>query len=94
MTTTIKIARVINIIALLFLIFLAYGLAITGALQILAAFIYLLIFPKNKLIYVYFSLVFIFFIFWDYETFNWLFTIPLFLIVFLTYIINFKKIKQ
>jgi hypothetical protein len=94
MKKLIKTAKVINIIALFFLIFIAYGLPITGALQLLAAFIYLLLFPKNKLIHIYFGFVFVFFLFWDYNTFNWLFLIPFSLIILLTYIIHFQKNKS
>lgn len=93
MRTTIKLAKIINIIALLFSLLGGFGLAITGALQVLAAFIYLLTFPKNKLIYIYYTLVIIFFIFWD-RSFGWLFSIPIFLIIFLTYIIHFQNRKK
>ena len=93
MRTTFKISKIINIIAILFLLFGAYGIAMTGALQILAAIIFLIAFPKNKLIYIYFGLVIIFFIFWN-GNFSWWFSIPIFLIAFLTYIIHFQKNKS
>lgn len=93
MKTTLILSKIINIIALLFLLLGAYGLAITGALQVLAAIIYFLSFPKNRLIYIYFGLVGIFFLFWT-GSFNWWFSIPIFLLVFLTYIIHFQKIKS
>ncbi len=93
MKTALILSKIINIIALLFLLLGAYGLAITGALQVLAAIIYFLCFPKNRLIYIYFGLVGIFFLFWN-GSFNWWFSIPIFLLVFLTYIIHFQKIKS
>ena len=85
-----KISKIINIIALLFLIIGPYGIAITGFLQVLAAILHVIAFPKNKLIYLYFTLVIFFFAFWD-KTFNWFFTLPIMLIVYLTYIIHFQK---
>lgn len=85
-----KIVEIINIIALLFLGFLAYGVAVTGFLQVIAAILFLILFPKNKLIYIYFGLVIIFFCFWNGE-FDWLFLLPIFLIVFLTSIIYKQK---
>ena len=87
-----KYIKLINIIALLFLLFGAYGIAFTGIFQIVAAILYILYNPKNKLIYIYFSLVVLFYIIWDGE-FTWLFLIPIFLIFFLTYIIHFYKRK-
>ena len=93
MKTLFAIAKIINIIALLFLILGPYGLAITGALQVLSAIIYLFLFPKSKLIYIYFGLVALFFLIWDREGFSWLFAIPFFLIVFLSYTIHFNKNK-
>lgn len=91
MKTAFKIVKIINIIALLFLLFGVYGIAITGALQVLAATLYLTLFPKNKLIYVYFGLVGLFFLLWDGDDFDWLFVIPIFLIFFLSNIIHFQK---
>lgn len=93
MKTTFTIVRIINIIALLFLLLGAYGLAATGFLQALAAMLFLFLFPKNKLIYIYFALVGIFFWLWDGKGFDWLFTIPFFLIIFLTYIIYNQKLE-
>lgn len=90
MKTVLKITKGINIVAVLFLLLGPYGIAITGALQVLSAILYLIIFPKNKMIYIYFGLVAVFFIFWQGD-FNWLFSIPFFLIPFLTYIIHFQK---
>ncbi len=93
MKTTFKIIEIINIAALMFLILGAYGLPITGLLQVLAAILFVLIFPKNKLIYIYFGLVFIFFLIWDRRSMDWLFTLPISLIFFLTFIIYNQKKK-
>ena len=90
MNIAFKIVEIINIIALLFLGFLAYGVAVTGFLQIISAILFLISFPKNKLIYIYFGLVIIFFCFWD-GNFDWLFALPIFLIAFLTFIIYKQK---
>lgn len=92
MKLSIKHIKVINIIALLFLLFGGYGIAFTGLFQVLAAILFLLHSPKNKLIYIYFGLVFFFFIFWD-GKFSWFFLIPVFLIFFLTYIIHIRNRK-
>ena len=89
-----KITKILNIIALFPLLLGAYGLALTGFLQVIAAILFLLEFPKNKLIYTYFALVIMFFIIWDRNSMDWLFIIPIFLIFFLTYIINFQKNKS
>jgi uncharacterized protein len=91
MDSLFKATKIINSIALVFLLLGAYGLPITGALQILAASMYFFVFPKSKLIYIYFLLAIVFFILWDGEKFNWLFSIPFFLILLLTYIIHFNK---
>lgn len=93
MKTTFKVLEIINICALLFLLLGAYGIAITGALQVLAAILFLILFPKNKLIYIYFGLVIIFFLIWNGE-FNWLFLLPISLIFFLTFIIYNQKKKS
>lgn len=90
MKTLFKIAKIINIIALLFLVFGPYGIAITGYLQVLAAIIYLIVFPYDKLVYSYFALVIFFFALWD-HTFNWFFALPIMLIFYLSYIIHFQK---
>ena len=89
-----KITKILNIIALFPLLLGAYGLALTGFLQVIAAILFLLEFSKNKLIYTYFALVIMFFIIWDRNSMDWLFIIPIFLIFFLTYIINFQKNKS
>lgn len=83
--------KIINIIALLFLLLGGFGLAITGLLQVIAAILFFLEYPKNKLIHIYFGLVIIFFIIWDRNSIDWLFAIPIFLLFFLTYIIHFQK---
>lgn len=91
MTLPFKVIKVINIIALFFLLLGAYGLAVTGFLQVIAALFFLVTYPKNKLIYIYFSFVILFFIIWDRHTMDWLFIIPIGLIFFLTYIIYNQK---
>lgn len=93
MKTTFKIIEIINIAALMFLILAGYGLAITGALQVLAAILFVMIFPKNKLIYIYFGFVILFFAIWDRQSMDWLFTLPIALIFFLTFIIYNQKAK-
>ena len=92
MKTTFKIIEILNIAALMFLLLGGYGLAITGGLQVLAAIFFLILFPKNKLIYIYFGLVIIFFLIWNGE-FSWLFLLPILLIFFLTFIIYNQKKK-
>ena len=93
MKTAFKTVKILNTIALLFLLLGGYGLAITGAIQVFAAILFFLIFPKNKLIYIYFALVIIFFLIWDRSSMGWLFSIPIFLLFLLTYIIHFQKNK-
>ncbi|WP_333599750.1 hypothetical protein [Flavobacterium sp.] len=93
MKTFFKITEIINIIALLFLLLGAYGLAITGILQVTAALLFVILFPKNKLIYCYFGLVILFFLLWDGHSMDWLFLLPIFLVFFLTFIIYNQKRK-
>jgi hypothetical protein len=93
MKTLLALSKAINIIALLFILLGPYGLAVTGALQVLAGTLYFFAFPKSRLIYIYFALVALFFLIWDREGFSWLFTIPFFLVAYLTYIIHFTKNK-
>ncbi|MBF03811.1 MAG: hypothetical protein CMP76_10995 [Flavobacterium sp.] len=93
MEFSLKHIKLINITALIFLLFGGYGIAFTGIFQVIAAFLFLLHNPKSKLIYIYFTFVVIFFTYWD-GGFGWLFLIPLFLIFFLTYIIHFYKRKS
>ena len=69
MKSTLKISKIINILALLFLLFGPYGIAITGFLQVLAAILFLIAFPKNKLTYIYFMVVGLFFSFWNEKRF-------------------------
>ncbi|KRD07567.1 hypothetical protein ASE21_18975 [Flavobacterium sp. Root901] len=92
MKTTFKIIEIINVCALIFLLGGAYGIAFTGALQVLAAVLFLILFPKNKFIYIYFSLVITFFLIWN-GKFTWLFLLPISLIFFLTFIIYNQKKK-
>lgn len=91
MKPTLKLIKFINGIALLFLIIGAYGLALTGILQVAAAVLFIITFPKNKLIYYYFGLVAIFFLIWNRKDIDLTFVIPVFLIGFLTYIIYTQK---
>ena len=93
MKTTFKVVEIVNIAALMFLLLGGYGLPFTGALQVLAAILFVLIFPKNKLIYIYFSLVILFFLIWDRQSMDWLFALPITLIFFLTFIIYNQKKK-
>lgn len=89
-----KIVQIINIIGLLFLLLGAYGIAFTGFLQIIAALSFWTLYPKNKFIYIYFVLVILFFSVWD-GTFSLSFSLPIFLIFFLTFIIyNQKKMLK
>lgn len=94
MKTVIKISKVINVIALLFLILGFYGLPMTGLLQVIAAIVFFIARPKEKLLWIYFGSVLIFFILWDNNIiyWQWIFVIPACLILLLTYIIHFKKI--
>ncbi|MFC4817488.1 hypothetical protein [Flavobacterium sp. GCM10023249] len=93
MKTALKITEIINIAALLFLLIGAYGLTITGFLQVVAALIFVGTFPKNKFIYCYFGLVIFFFSVWSGSLEDWFFIIPIFLIFFLTFIIYHQKWK-
>lgn len=94
MKTTFKVVEIVNIAALMFLLLGGYGLPFTGALQVLAAILFVLVFPKNKLIYIYFSLVILFFLIWDRQSMDWLFALPITLIFFLTFIIYNQKKKS
>ena len=93
MKTTFKVVEIVNIAALMFLLLGGYGLPFTGALQVLAAILFVLVFPKNKLIYIYFTLVILFFLIWDRQSMDWLFALPITLIFFLTFIIYNQKKK-
>ncbi|SEO53849.1 hypothetical protein SAMN05444671_3718 [Flavobacterium sp. CF108] len=92
MKTTFKVLEIINIAALMFLLLGGYGLAVTGGLQVLAALLFVILFPRNRLIYIYFGLVILFFLIWNGE-FSWLFLLPISLIFFLTFIIYNQKKK-
>lgn len=96
MKLTFKLLKVINIIGLLFLLLGPYGIAVTGLLQFISAVLFIILFPKNKLIYIYFALVTVFFIAWNACTYsiNGLFVLPLFLILFLTYTIYNQKLTS
>lgn len=91
MIPSFKAIKIINTVALLFLLLGGYGLGMVGVLQFVAAILFLLKFPKNKLIYIYFGLVILFFLLWDGKTMDWLFAVPIFLVIFLTYIIFTQK---
>ena len=90
MKTIFKITELLNIIGLMFLLFGPYGIAITGGLQVLAGALFIVQFPRNKLIYIYFLLVILFFTSWGHD-FTWLFALPIFLIFFLTFILYKQK---
>ncbi|MFD1601503.1 hypothetical protein ACFSJW_15780 [Flavobacterium artemisiae] len=92
MKTTFKILEIINVCALMFMLIGGYGLPVTGFLQVIAAILFLIIFPKNKLIYIYFGLVILFFLIWD-GVFSWLMLLPISLAFFLTFIIYNQKKK-
>ena len=92
MKTILQISKVINILALCCLIGLAYGLVLTGALQILAAILFFIAFPKEKLIYIYFAVVGLFFLIWEGNPFGWQFVIIAGLMILLTFTIHTKKI--
>ncbi|MFT5846510.1 MAG: hypothetical protein ACI902_000555 [Psychroserpens sp.] len=94
MKTILKTSKKLNVIALCFIIFGGYGLPITGFLQVAAAVLFLIAFPKNKLIYVYFILVATFFLLWNRNIMQltWLFIIPAYLLIHLSYLIHTKKI--
>ncbi len=89
-TPSFKIVQIINLLGLIFLLGGAYGIFFTGIFQIIAALSFWILFPKNKFIYIYFAIVILFFILWD-GTFNLLFSIPIFLTFFLTFIIYHQK---
>ncbi|MCD2260468.1 hypothetical protein [Psychroserpens luteolus] len=94
MKTVLKLSKITNIIALCFLIFGAYGLIFTGFLQVIAAILFLIVCPKDKLIYLYFILVAAFFLLWDgtIARLSWVLIIPPYLLIHLSYIIHSKKI--
>jgi Na+/proline symporter len=92
MKTVLNISKIINILALCCLIGLAYGLILTGILQVLAAILFFIVFPKEKLIYIYFGIVGLFFLIWEGNPFGWQFGVILGLMILLTYTIHTKKI--
>lgn len=69
-----------------------YGLVITGFLQVIEALLFVVTFPKSKLIYLYFALVALFFFIWNGNIFGWQIILPIFLIVYLSLTIHTKKI--
>ena len=92
MKHVLKASKFINITALLFLLFGPYGIAITGFLQVIAAiFICNSISKKTYGFYIYFAIVGLFFIFWNEKVFDWQFTIPIGLLIFLSFLIHSKK---
>nr|WP_321237424.1 hypothetical protein [uncultured Psychroserpens sp.] len=91
MKTVFKISRFINVLALICLIGGPWGIIVTGFLQVIAAVFFLIVFPKNTLIYIYFIVVGLFFLVWNHKLDTWLFVIPLSLIFYLTYIIHYSK---
>ncbi len=95
MKTVLKISKVVNIIALLFLFLGIYGLPFTGFLQVIAAILIFAVRPKERLLWVYFGIVIAFFCTWDYKIiqWQWIYIVPPSLILLLTYIIHFKKFK-
>ncbi|WP_044399807.1 hypothetical protein [Lacinutrix sp. Hel_I_90] len=88
-----KILKIVNIIALVFLLLGPYGLPVTGGLQIICGLFFTFLFPRNKLIYIYLGLVLFFFLAWTREI-NWFLMLPISLIFFLTYIIYSQKIQK
>lgn len=93
MKTSLKIIEIINVAALLCVFASLYGLVFTGFLQVVAALIFIITFPRNKFIYVYFGLVIFFFSLWNGSLKDPLFVIPIFLIFYLTFIIYYQKWK-
>lgn len=86
-----RISKIINVLALCFLVGGAYGLAFTGLLQILAGLFFMFTIPKHHLIYLYFFIVAVFFCIWRGDIFGWQCVIPIGLMFFLTYIIHFES---
>ncbi len=94
MKTIYHASKVLNIMALFCILGGAYGLIFTGLLQMLAAFFFLIAFPKSKFIYTYFIITSLFFVLIKthvFELFGPIFIVPIFLIFFLSYTIHFKK---
>jgi len=92
MKTAFDLSKIINVITLCCLLAGPCGLAITGFLQIIAALLFVVTFPKSKLIYLYFVIVALFFTIWKGNILGWQFILPIFLIVFLSLTIHTKKI--
>ncbi len=97
MKITYQLSKILNVIALFCLLGGPYGLAFTGIIQIVAAFFFLIAFPKSKLIYGYFTITSLFFILIKnnvYEFFSFILIVPIALIFFLSYIIHLKKMNH
>ncbi|WP_346883000.1 hypothetical protein [uncultured Algibacter sp.] len=92
MKTVLKISKILNIIAIFCILGLAYGLIFTGILQVIAALLFVIAVPREKLTYIYFIFVILFMAIWRGNIFGYQFLIPLGLIILLTYVIHFKKI--
>ena len=91
MKIVLQISKVLNILALCCLLLGPYGLILTGALQILAALLYLISNPKSHRIYIYLLITALFLLFWKMDIFGWQFLIPISLMIYLTFIIHTKK---
>lgn len=87
-------AKTLNVNVLCFIIFGAHGLTLKVLLQVLAAVLFLTVFPKDELIYVYFVLVATFVLLWNRNIMylTWILIIPAYLLIYLSYIIHSKKI--
>jgi hypothetical protein len=94
MKTILNTSRVINVLALICLLGGPWGIIFTGYLQVFAALFFLMAFPKNLWIYIYFGVVGIFFLIWNGKLDTWLFIIPICLIFYLSYIIHGTKNKK
>lgn len=89
--------KILNILALFCLLGGPWGLPFTGLLQIIAAIFFLISFPKDKWIYVYFLITISFLVLTRVfiDSFNlWFFIIPILLVFYLTYILHFKKVNH
>ena len=85
MKTVLKISKILNIIAIFCILGLAYGLIFTGILQVIAALLFVIAVPREKLTYIYFIFVILFMAIWRGNIFGYQFLIPLF---------TLKKFKQ
>jgi hypothetical protein len=87
-------SKTLNVIVLCFIIFGGYGLTRRGLLQVLAFMLFLIVFPKDKLIYVNFILVATFFLLWNRNIMDlkWILITPAYLLIHLSDLIQSKKI--